>query len=199
MLCGSSLNFLNFIESNKRACIISTQLDIYSQSEIYPVNTARYPGQESGCFQGPTATCLLLPHLPIAGTTTFQTPVSLVYELEPRSACSLVSQLLLSTDFVRSSYNGAWAGSHTHCRTVSAVFSMTVMWALGAVRNGNGALAHRYVSCAPVRPISAGHVLGPRSPASDSLHDHRQVRGTHLPGESQGFRSTQGRGAHGSL
>lgn len=62
-----------------------------------------------------------------------------------------------------------------------------MMRALGAVSNRNGVLEHCYVSCAPVRRISAGCVLGTGSPVSDTLHDHRQVRGTYVPGESQGF------------
>lgn len=56
-------------------------------------------------------------------------------------------------------------------------FPIAMMWALGAVRNRNEVLEHCYVSCAPVRPISAGCVLGTGSPVSDTLHNHRQVRG----------------------
>lgn len=52
MLCGSSLNFLNFIESNKRACIISTQSEKHTEWNISSEHCPT-PRTRIGMFPGP--------------------------------------------------------------------------------------------------------------------------------------------------
>ena len=68
---------------------------------------------------------------------------------------------------------------------------------IGGIRNG--APEYSYASCAHVRCISAGCVLGTGSPASDAVRHHSLVRGTRLPGESLGFQSKRECGGQGSL
>lgn len=138
MLCGSSLNFLNFIESNKRACIISTQSEKHTEWNISSEHCPT-PRTRIGMFPGPNT------HVPFPAPPPHRwddhLPDSCVFSLwAGATKCMLPCVPASARHWLCEILPWRCMGwiAYSLPDSFCCFFSMTVMWALGAVRNWNG-------------------------------------------------------------